>query len=351
MALFSFGKKFLGIDIGTESIKVVELAKRGERIELKNYGEISASSFFESSFRSFQENTLLLSLQEISRGIKAILEEAKIKTKKVGFSVPDFSSFFVNFDLPPMGEEELPEAVRYNARQYIPLSLKEVVIDWALIKGKPGNRERLQVLLVAIPKDILYQYQEIARLSNLEISFLEAEAFSLIRSVAEKEKIEAILDIGAQSTTINISEDGKLVRSYSIEVGGNDFVERICVALSVEREKAKELMGEFGLFPSKQAINKILIPLIDVVLTETERIFGNYERSEAKNIEEVVLAGGCALMPGLREYFSQTLAKKVKVANPFKEFFYPPILENRLKEIGPSFSIAVGVALRGLEMI
>ncbi len=351
MPFFSLRKKFLGIDIGTNSIKVVELSSLGQRKELRNYGEISASSFFKNSFRNFQKDTLLLSLKEIARGIKAILEEAKIKTKKAGFSVPDFSSFFINFDLPPMTEEELPEAVKYNARQYIPLSLKEVVIDWILVKGIPDTGERLQVLLVAIPKDVIYQYKEIARLCNLELLFLEAEAFSLVRAVAEKEKVETILDIGAQSTTINLVNKGKLIRSYSIDVGGNDLLERISSAFSLNRKESESMMKRIGLLPTKEKVNKILLPTVDIILAEVERIFENFEKTEGEKIEEIIIAGGCALLPGLKEYFFENLKRKVKIANPFREIFYPPILEKKIKNMGPSFSVAVGIALRGFEKL
>ena len=126
----------LGIDVGTSSIKIINLSKIGSRVKLENYGETSAVAFYEKSFRTFEENTLSLSTQEISRAIKAILSEAKIREKKAVFSIPDFSSFFTNFQLPPMTKEEIPQAIHFEAPQHIPLPLSEVTIDWQIIGGK-----------------------------------------------------------------------------------------------------------------------------------------------------------------------------------------------------------------------
>jgi Tfp pilus assembly PilM family ATPase len=99
-----------------------------------------------------------------------------------------------------------------------------------------------------------------------------------------------------------------------------------------------------------QTIREILLPLIDVILTEIKEILNNFYQQEKKEVEEIIIAGSTALLPGLKEYFKESLDnKEVKIGNPFSNIFYPPILEKTLTEIGPSFAIAIGSALRGLE--
>ena len=95
----------VGIDIGTSSLKVVELSRWGTRKSLKNYGEIQASMLYDKPFRTFDKNTLTLSSEDIARGVRAICQEAKIETKEAVFSIPDFSSFFTYFELPAMSKE------------------------------------------------------------------------------------------------------------------------------------------------------------------------------------------------------------------------------------------------------
>ncbi len=346
-----FEKTFLGIDIGTSSVKAIELSKKGKKINLENYGEISSLAFFKERFRGYRKTSLQLSVDDIARGIKALLEESGIRTRRVSFSIPDFSTFFVNLNLPPMSKEELPSGVKYAARQYIPLPLTEVSLDWMLIEGKPDAQDRLKVLLAAVPNDLIYQYQKISQLSGLKLDFLEAEAFSLARAIVPRgsKEVLSIVDIGAQSTTVNIIDEGRLKRSYSLNIAGNHLTRAVSTALSIDYRKAEEMKSEIGLLPSRKRIDRLLYPLINAILIEVKRILKDFLVAEEKNISEIILAGSSANLPGLKQYFESELGKKVSVANPFKNIFYPTVLEKELREIGPSFAVAVGLALRGLE--
>lgn len=360
MKWFSFGlkktpKSFLGIDIGTSSIKVVELGRKGQTIKLLNYGEVKTVSLQRSPFRIVEKDGLLLSDQEIAAAISAIFKEAGIQSREANFSIPDFSSFFTTFDLPPMSQKELENAVKYEARSYIPLPLSEITLDWMVIEGKTSDKTKgsLSVLAVAIPNEVISQYQEIANLAGLQIRSLEAEAFALCRSLTkDKKKIVAVIDMGARSTTCNILESGILKLSHSFNISGNELTEVLSRSLVVEYEKAEELKRNLGLVGEDEAgrnVREILLPLVDSILSEIKKIFQNYSQRENKEIEEIILAGGTALSPGLKEYFSAELKKEVMLANPFLQMEFPPQLQETLKQMGPSYAIAVGLAMRGLE--
>lgn len=359
MAWLSFkkttSKKCLGIDIGTSSIKIVELSRLGawkERIKLENYGEVSLLTLFEKPFRTFEKGSLLLSAQEISLAIKAILEEAKISTSRAVFSIPDFSTFFTTFELPPLTKKELPEAVKFEARHHIPLPLAEVTLDWSLIGGEVSDKrkEKLQILLLAVPNEVINQYQEIVRLSQLQLLSLEAEVFSLVRSLIKKnEKIHVLVDLGAQSTTVSIIDHGILKRTHSFDVSGNELTRVLANALNIDYQEAENFKKKYGLISAEKVIAEILYPLIDLILREIEKISQDFYQSEGKNIDQIILAGKSALIPGLRDYFFSQLKKEVIIANPFSDIFYPPILEETLKEMGPAYAIAVGAAMRGIE--
>lgn len=346
-------KKFLGIDIGTSSIKIVELSSFGKRKKLENYGELSALALYEKPFRTFEKNTLLFSTQDVARAITGILQEAKIKTKDVCFSIPDFSTFFTWFELPAMTKEEIPQGVRYEARQHIPLPLSEVTLDWQIIEGEISDHKRtkVKILLVVVPNEVVNQYQVIANFCNLKLQALEAEVFGLSHAlIGDEKRAVALVDIGAQSTTCNIVDKGVLKRSHSFDSSANDLTETISKSLGIDYQEAEELKKKIGLLPlPKKSIRNILTPLIDLILVEVQEISHNFYRSEAKRVEKIILAGKTALMPGLREYFQEELKKETKIADPFSNIFCPPILEKELKEMGPSYAIAVGMALRGLE--
>jgi type IV pilus assembly protein PilM len=346
-----FSKNFLGIDIGTFSIKIVEVSKFGNRYKLENYGELRAEGLYEKPFRTFEKSTLLLSSQDIARSVSAILKEANIKTKKVAFSIPDFSSFFTWFNLPPVTEKEISQAVRYEARQHIPVPLSEVTLDWRIIEGKvsPELKSKVKILLVAVPNEVVNQYQEIANFCQLELQSLEAEVFGFSQSLVKNEKgVIVLIDIGARSTTCNIVDNGVLKRSHSFDVFGNQLTENISHALGISYNEAEKLKKKQGIL-QESSLREILLPLIDLILIEIKKTSKSFCEAESKKIEKIIIAGGTALLPGLKEYFAAQLKKETVIADPFSELFYPPILEKKLKKMGPSYAIAVGMALKGLK--
>jgi len=369
--IFNLGpKNFLGIDVGTSFIRIVEIEKRGREYRLSNYGELGESSFNDQPFRTSERNAFSLSNQNIAEAITAILREAEIRTKEVNFSIPDFCSFFINFELPVIDKKKISKAVRYQVRPFVPLPLKEVELDWLVIEGKP-SKTPLKILVVVIPKEIIVQYQKIANLVGLKLRFLESEVFSLSRSLVRSEnkktsKIIGLIDIGAWSTTCSILEDGVLRNSYSFNIAGNELTRVIDKSLNIRYNEAEELKKRYGLISansepkefiknvqnentSAKVLPEILTTLIDSILEEIKKVFRDFYRVDGKEVDKIVLAGGTALMPGLREYFEKKLNKKVVRISPFSAIAYPSVLSPILKGMDPTYGIAVGLALKGLE--
>ena len=350
-------KRSLGVDIGTWAIRIVELSEWKGRIRLENYGEIKTLLLSEKPFKMFKRSALLLPAQRTGESLKELLKKAGVKSKGVSFSIPDFSTFFTAIEFPSMGKKELEDAVRYEARRHVPLPLSEVVLDWQLInrkvppekEGKEGKEGKVRVLLVAVPKEVIEQYQGAAEAAQLELFSLEAEVFSLIRALrGDLAKISGLIEIGAQSTTVSIIEGEELKTTHSFDVSGNELTQTLSRSLEISYEEAEVLKKTKGI-KSEGTVKEVLMPLIDLILTETKRVLGNFTKEEERKVEKLILAGGTALLPGLKEYFSKQLGKEIILANPFKEFFYPAILEETLKDIGPTFAIATGIAKRALE--
>jgi len=348
--LFRFRqKKFLGIDIGTSFIRIVELSRKGQAYKLENYGGLEASSFKKKPFRVFQKNSLSLSGKEIAKSIQAILKEAEIQTKEAIFSIPDFCSFFTSIKLPAMAKDEIPQAIQYEIRPYVPLPLDEVTLDWSIIGGQPPGTA-LKVLVVAIPNDIISEYREIAHLANLNLRILESEVFALARASIKnekKKKVISLIDIGARSTTCSIVEQGVLKISHSFNIAGNQLTEIIARSLNIDYNKAEDVKKKQGLIDKD--IRRILIPLVDSILEEVKKAFRNFYLKEGKEVEKVVLSGGSASMPGLKEYFSTELKKEQSIINPFSDVGCPTALARVLKEMGPNYAVAMGLAMKGLE--
>jgi len=148
----------------------------------------------------------------------------------------------------------------------------------------------------------------------------------------------------------NIIDKKILKMSHSFDIAGNEFTQMIAKSLNVDYKEAEDLKRKYGLRPSEEKnIAQILYPPIDMILIEIEKIFSNFYQIEKNGVQKLILAGGTAFLPGLKEYFSEKLKIEIEIANPFSDIFCPPILDKTLKEMGPAYAIALGAAIRGLE--
>ena len=342
-----FAKSFLGVDIGTSSFKVVELSSR-KGIRLENYGQLRAEYFTEKK----SPQGLILSNDYIIAGLSSILQEAKIRTKETFFAIPDYATFFTSFDLPAMSTPEIEEAIRYEAPRHIPLPLADVTLDWEVIKGNPQaeNKQPLKVMLVAVPNETISQYDKIARALGLRIVAMETEVFALARALIkyqDKKSVLGLIDCGHKTTTINIFSQNILKSSHSVDVSNEELTQALVNALKTDPRKAEIIKKMYGLVKDEN-VKRILAPQIDILIKETKGVFNQYFLEEKERVEKIIMAGGVAHLPGLKEYFSEQMKLPIEIANPFIDISYPPGLDLILKKVGPEFTIAVGAALRGL---
>ena len=348
-----FPKKIIGIDIGTSSIKVVELSRRSGGWTLENYGQLQSSFISKEPLpASNVKSTGLLSTSFVSTAIRGILDEAKIRTKAVVFSIPDFSTFCTSFDIPVMPEKEIPDAIRYNASQYITLPISEVTLDWQIVSRPQAlSNTLLKVFLVAVPNQVIQEYQNIAAEAGLQMYALEAEALGIARVLAKRTDTKplCIVDIGVQSSTVNIIDNGLLTRSYGFNFHSGQLSRAVSTALNMPADKAEEVKNQEGMLSKRPGVSEALRLLLEPLVNEIKSVCNEFFQSEQKQVEKIILTGGTANLPGLKEYLSESLKKEVSVPNCFTGFLYPPILEDTLRQMSPSFSVAVGVALGGFE--
>ncbi len=352
-------QEFLGVDIGTSAIRLVEVSSWAGRKKLENYGEIPAAVLYKKPYRTFEKSTLLFSDKDIARAIQAVIDEAGIKAKKVTFSVPDFSTFFTNFELPQMTKEEIPQAVKAEARRHIPLPLREVTLDWQIIPQPAKSKEKnIRILLVAVPNETINQYKKIAKKLELELLGIEAEVFGMVRSLVPEEEIRpvALVDIGGRSTSCSIMYRGLLRRSHSFDVSGGNLIERLSKSLTIEHKEAERLMKESGLLGKKaethraSKVKESLEPMVSLMTNEIEDTLDSFYSNEGVEVAKIILAGGIALLPGFLNFFEKRFPEKeIEIADPFKRLYYSSTLSEELRKIGPSYAIATGMALKGLE--
>jgi len=343
-----FRKKIsnLGIDIGTSSIKVVELEKEGKIVSLKNYAEYRPLSLEKKLFL-IESKGFFFFEKDLPAILAELLRKANITQKKAVFSLPVFSSFFAVIELPSMDPEEIPGAINFQAQQYIPIPLSEVILDWQIIEEeKKEFKEKLKILLVASPKEVVEKYFTLARRVGLEIKSLEIESFSIQRAILkEKKDPYVIVDIGGGTTSVTIVDKGFIRICHSIESHGFEQTQLISKQFNISLLRAEQLKREKGIKEESNLLSAVL-PSLEKIAFGVERAIMMYKVSSPKReIKKIILTGGGALLSGIEDFFAEKFKKEVEIANPFSQLVYPSVLEKKLKKIGPLFTTAVGLAL------
>lgn len=346
-------KSHVGIDVGTSAIKVVEAGPGREKPELLNYGELRMFSYLKRYHESPQSSVMRMPEQDVAERIRLLLETAGISNRRASMSIPLFSSFFTTLELPPMNKSEVAEAVTYEARQIVPVPLNEVILDWEVIgrvgKLDRGNvKEKLLVLLVAVPREVVDRHVRIAKLAGIELDALEVEVFSSVRAIASTDhRVMIVADIGARTTSLLLLEEGTIRMSHSLETGGSDFTAAIAHALRLDVARAETMkLEETMLNGSSPEIQQMLATVAGRMANEIERMATVYQRSFGKQVEILLLSGGSAMLRGLLAYLSGRFPFAVAQAQPFAQLDASQELGPVLDELGPPFAVAIGLALR-----
>lgn len=306
--------------------------------------------------------------------LRQLIVATRSSAKDAVFSLPVFSTFITLIDLPFMSDKELASSIPFEAKKYIPVPLEEVQFNWSIIEkisgpygdGQPQNSAplspptqiqalggKIQVLFVAVPNDLIARYKNIAKSVGLKGTF-EIETFSLVRALSLKgdsgKGVSVVVDMGFKSTEICLIDNGLLRLSHNFEVSGESITKAIQAVLNLDYGGAEDFKLKKGLkapASEKSAVDAIL-SLINTIVFEMEKTIMNYQQMTGRKAQKIILSGGTANMPGLVDYLSNYLGIAVTVANPFSEISHSPALSQNLREVGPSFSVAIGLAKKNL---
>ncbi len=354
MAWFNFFRKkpksFLGIDIGASAVKVVEIEKKDKRHKLKNYAVYSLKEYLKrTNYRVGGESARVPSM-EIAKAIKASMKEAEIEAKEAHLSVPVYSSFSTLMDLPKMSKEEIPSALQFEARKYIPVPISEVVLDWSIVSPlsqKPGY----QVLVIAVPKKTIEYYNQTMKLAEMTSKSIEEETFSLSRALVGNDKSTIMLiDAGARSINVSIVDDGYIRITHNLELGGLKVTKAIAQQMDYDVEKAEEIKkGVSGVKSNNEHLTQIKgisRSILKVIVVEIEKIIDSYQKKRNRKVGKCIVVGSGAHLVGFIDCLKEGLSLDVSLGDPFARVDYPSILKPAIKELGPSLAVAVGLAMR-----
>jgi type IV pilus assembly protein PilM len=364
MALFGIGKtkSYLGIDIGAAGVKLVEFHSDNGRAKLHTYA-------WSERLPGAAGTSLLDDPSGTAATIKAMMKKAKTTAQKTVTGLPISAVFSSVISVPRMSDKEQKGAIEVQARKLISMPLEELILDTKVITSQealkvkgPSAAKNLQVLLTAAPKPLVSKYLRVFRDAGLELSSLETEAFALIRSLVGKDKSTLmIIDIGSLRTSVLVVVGGIPYLSRSIDVGGAKFTQAAAASLGVPEDQAEAMKNDFqaisGLAPS--SIPAAFEPIANLIVTEVSfslKLFaglgaenGQIKEDAAKIVDKVILTGGGSLLPNLDAYLAQKLNLRVFRGDPWARILYPDPVRPLLDQIGPRFSVAVGLASREFD--
>ena len=350
-------RSYLGVDIGTASIKLAELSKgslSGNKPTLKNYGILETYGHLERVNDAIQTPTLKMFEDTTAELLRILLNNTRIKSREAVASLPAFSAFVTLLEIPVMPKEDLAKTMQYQARQYIPLPLSEVSLDWTVV-GERETQEGIkkqQVLLISVPTEIIRKYQSIFKTAGLNLIALEVETVSSARTLVGTDPVlTLILDIGARSTSISLVERGFLKTTAVFDMAGANLTQAIANGLNINIRRAEELKKSRGLevMGAEADLPILIFPFIDVIINEVRRLIEASEKNYGQRPERLILSGGEANLPGLKKYIEGQLSLPVLRAEPFSKISYPSSIEPLVKELGPLLAVAIGLGIR--EMV
>lgn len=333
-----FGQKnsMLGVDIGSSSIKIVQL-NRGETPMLQTYGMVDTPEAISSQTSDEM-------VHKIAELLSTLMQKAGVTTKDCIMSLPNSAVFTSVIDMPKMDDKEMESAMQFEAKKYVPLPFSEVTLSWTVIsENEDGTTNK--VLLIAVPIQIRDIYIKLFQLAGLNLDIIEIEALSLIRSlVVDRSKNDVIIDIGAKVTSVNFVRAGTLQLTRNLSIGGDTITDRIAQALNLSQPRAEQFKRDFGL-RGTDFLPEAVKPVLAVVKGEVSQMVNLYKTHNVLT-DRIVIVGGGSQLPGIVDYFNTELGIPTVIGDPLSRIAYDERIKPILSRYSTLLSIAIGLGLR-----
>ncbi len=344
----SDANRVVGIDIGSSSIKVVEVQDRNGVLNLTTYGELQLGPYANQEIGQ----SVVLDTKQEQQALIDVIRESAVKSKKAVFSMPLSSSFVTMIGFEADAKEDISSRVRVEARKYIPVPISEVTLDWAEIESDINkNENHRDILVAAIQNQALNRFKTLMQFANLKEPPTEIECFSAIRGVyKEEEENMAVIDIGAVSTKLYIANKGLLQRMHRVRAGGVIATKRIASALELPFEEAeikkRSVKKDDADF---REVARLHDSSYDRTWQEFRQVIKEYENNLSIKLDTIYITGGGSIFPTTKILIQDVLRKDVEVVNTFGKVAYPAFMEDIVFELNPTFHVALGAALRMFE--
>ena len=348
MIFLSNKKEIVGVDIGSSSVKAIQLKEQKGTWHLQNIGLVPLPP------EAIVDNTLMDS-SSVVEATRNLLKSLGVKAKEVTSSVSGNSIIIRKILLPTMTQEELDDQIQWEADQYIPFDINDVHIDFQILSPDDRDPSKMSVLLAASKKDIVNDYVAVFNEAGLKLAVMDVDAFAVQNAFelnydVDPEEVSALINIGASIMNINIVKGGFSLFTRDVQMGGNLYTEEIQKQFSVRTDEAERIKLTHEIQDGER-LQTVIGRINETLAMEIRRSLDFYNSTATDGkIDKVFLSGGCAKIPLLTDAISERLGLPVEIINPFQKIvcnekeFDPDYLQ----EMGPMVTVAVGLAIRRL---
>jgi type IV pilus assembly protein PilM len=337
----------LGIDISSTSVKLVELSSAGNGYKVESHAvePLPANAVVEKN---------IAEVEAVAETIRKAVKRAGTKNKLCALAVPSSAVITKVITMPAnLSDADMETSIQLEADQYIPYALEEVNLDFEVLGPSEKNPETVDVLLAASRSENVEMRVAAAEMAGLTAKIVDVEAYTIENVYpllpefdATKEKVAAIIDVGATMTSINVMEQGKLAYTREQPFGGKQLTEEIMRRYGLSYEEAGLAKKEGGL--PDDYVPEVLEPFKETMANQVHRFLQFYfAASQQAAVDHIVLAGGCASIRGIDELIESQIGTPTTIANPFSRMSLASrINPRRLADDAPSLILACGLALR-----
>lgn len=334
----------VGIDIGSKTIKLVELSKTSAGYRLNASGVVAYNGPGVNEMNDDKEYGNLCGV------VKKLKKEAKIESKDASIALPESLVYTRIIKFPLLTDAEIASAVKWEAEQYIPIPVTEAVIQHQVVERRENTTPaQVLVLLVAAPKALVEKYAKVIETCGMNLVSVETELLALVRALAPADQTVLIVDFGAKATDIAVSRRGILSFSRSIPTAGDALTRALEQGLGVAAGQAEEYKRTYGL-SSVQLEGRVKIaldPVFRLIAEEIKKTIHYYQSEERGEVpSSVILSGGSSNMPEAMTALTKYLGMEVIMGNPFEKVTLDPQAAKILAGYAPLYSIAAGLAMK-----
>lgn len=347
--MYLFGKKkcAVGVDIGSSSVKMVELKETKKGYRLASYGIAPLPA-------DVIVDTVIMDSAAVAETISGLFREKSVKNRDVAISMSGHSVIMKKITIPARTEEELEESIHLEAEQYIPFPISDVNLDFHIVEMTPG-RPQMDVLVVAAKKEMINDYTAVVAEAGLrpvavDVDLLALENMYCINYDVLPDETAALINLGASITNINILKGGTSVFTRDLSVAGRQITNEIQKQTGVSFENAEALKsGEEAGGVKLPDVEGIINSTSNALVSEIQRSLDFYlSTAPDGRIDKVYLSGGTSKVKGMAGAISERTGIPTEMADPFLkiDFDQKSIDPEGLKRASPLLCVGVGLAVR-----